>query len=307
MGRRKNTKSSKLVVIIVLAIIYLVASLLDKDEQKVREIERNALVNITENLQVHFIDVGQADAILITQGDNSMLIDAGEYETADEVNNYISSQGISKLDYVVETHPHSDHIGAMYTVIDNFDVGRVIMSGKRHTTKTYENLLKSISKKNVQKIDGFAGDRYDLGKASFEIIGPTYDSGYGDNLNDYSLVIKLTYGNNTFLFTGDAEEKSEDDMLNSNVNLRCDVLKVGHHGSGTATTDEFFHAVNPNYAVISVGQDNSYGLPDKRVMDLFKNNFVTVYRTDESGTIIATSDGNEITFDQSPGTYNYVD
>lgn len=309
--RGKDMKKSKLfketgIVGFIIAIIYIAITWWAPEVFE-DPVETNALVEFEDNLQIHFVDVGQADAILITQGDNAMLVDAGENETRDELKDYITSQGISNLDYVVATHPHSDHIGAMYYIIDNFNVNQVLMSGKTHTTKTYEKLLTSIKNKNIEKMVPKLGDKFTLGDATFEIVGPTYKSSYGDNLNDYSLVIKLTFGNNTFLFTGDAEENSEEDMVASGINLKCDLLKVGHHGSSTATTEEFLNAVEPKYAVVSVGKDNSYGLPDGRVMKLLKSYNIPVYRTDESGTIVATSDGNKITFNKQPGTYSYID
>lgn len=306
MRKGKIFKKTGIVGVIV-AILYIAVSLWTPETLIDNSVETDALVEFEGDLQIHFIDVGQADAILVKQGENAMLVDAGENETRDELNDYITSQGVTNLDYVIATHPHSDHIGAMYFVIDNFEVGQVLMSAKTHTTKTYEKLLTSIKNKNVEKIVPKLGDKFKLGDATFKIVGPTYASNYGDNINDYSLVIKLTFGNNTFLLTGDAEEKSEEDMLLSGIDLKCDLLKVGHHGSSTATTEEFLKAVNPRYAVVSVGQDNKHGLPDGRVMKLLKSYNIPVYRTDESGTIVVTSNGNKITFDKQPGSYSYVD
>lgn len=312
--KRKTKKHFKEtgIVGVIIAIIYIVINLFAPeifvDTSLESPIETSdALVEFEENFQIHFIDVDQADAILITQGNNAMLVDAGENATKDEVKNYLTSQGITKLDYIVETHPHSDHIGAMYYIVDNFEVGKALMSGKTHTTQVYEKLLKSIKAKNVEKIVPKLKDEFTLGDATFEIVGPTYESDYGSELNNYSRVIKFKFGNNTFLLTGDAEEKSEQDMLASGIDLKCDLIKIGHHGSTSSTTEEFLNAVNPKYAVISVGKDNKHNLPDGRVMNMLKNYNIPVYRTDESGTIIVTSDGNKITLNKQPGTYNYID
>lgn len=259
--------------------------------------------SLDENLQIHFIDVGQADSILIKQGSKAMLIDSGEYETNDIVNNYLKKQQVSKLDYLVSSHPHSDHIGAMYTIIDNFEVDRLLVSNATHTTGVYRKFLESVNKKNLTKEIPKVGDTFKFGEASFEIVGPINTINYGENKNNYSLVIKLTFYNNTFLFTGDAEKESEDDMIKKKANLNCDLLKVGHHGSDSSTSEVFLKAVSPKYAVISDGKNNKYGFPDKKVLNLLKENDIEVYRTDESGTIVAISDGNNITFNKEPSSY----
>lgn len=300
---KKNIVNFRNVVSIILLITLCLSSyFLDYDKIfQTYSKETNALVdtnNLDGVLKVHFIDVGQADAILIEQKDNTMLIDAGEYETRDIVNEYIKKQNISKIDYVVATHPHSDHIGAMSSVIDTFDIGKVLMSKKTHTTNVYKKFLESINKKGIEKTVPQVGETFEIGDAKFEIVGPTYDSDYKDNTNNYSIVLKLTFGNNTFLFTGDAETLSEKDMISKNIDLKCDVLKVGHHGSDTSTSDSFVKATNPKYAVICVGKDNKYGLPKKSTIDKLNENEIKIYRTDESGTIITISDGNNITFEE---------
>lgn len=303
---RKIKKTGILSVII--AILYIALQLLMPEEYVSDNIvETNAFVEYEQNLQVHFIDVDQADAILITQGKKAMLIDAGENATKDIVKDYITEQGITKLDYVIGTHPHSDHIGAMYYIIDNFEVEKALLPDKTHTSRVFEKFITSIKNNNVEKIIPEVGDEFTLGDAKFEIIGPTYASDYGEELNNYSIVVKLTFGNKTFLFTGDAESKSEKDILATGVDLKCDLLKLGHHGSSSSTTEEFFKAVNPKYAVISVGKDNKHDLPDGRVMNMLKENNIPVYRTDEAGTIVATCNGNEITIDKPTGTYSYID
>lgn len=298
---RKNVLNMKkfLTFIVIIAVCFT-SYFFDFEEKSKADItETNAVVdinNLEEALKIHYINIGQADAILIQQNNKAMLIDSGEYETRETVNEYLKRQNISKIDYVVATHPHADHIGAMSSIIDNFDIGKVLISKKTHTTNVYKRFLESINRKNIEKVIPQVGDKFDFGKANFEIVGPTYTSDYNDNTNNYSLVLKLTYGNNTFLFTGDAEELSENDILKSNVDLKCDVLKVGHHGSDTSTSDSFLKAISPKYAVICVGEDNKYGLPKKSTIEKLNNNGIKIYRTDENGTIIAISDGNNISF-----------
>ena len=254
-------------------------------------------------IEVHFIDVGQADAILIKAptGEN-MLIDAGNNADRPEVVSYLKKQGINKIDVLVGTHPHEDHIGGLDNVINSFDIGQIYMPKVSHTTKTFEDVLIAIQNKGLKVTTPVPGSTFDLGTAKCTILAPNNSSYEG--LNNYSIVVKLEYGNTSFLFTGDAESVSEQEMLSKGYDLKTDALKIGHHGSDSSTTQAFLDAVNPKYAIIMVGKDNSYGHPSKVVMDRLQAKSVAVYRTDENGTIVATSDGNNITFNVKPGSYS---
>lgn len=247
------------------------------------------------DLEVHFIDVGQADAIFIKKGDEAMLIDAGNNKDGKTLVDYIKKQNINDLKFVIGTHPHADHIGGMVNVIDAFEIGKIIMPDIIATTQTFEDVLDSISKKGLTMTKAKVGEKYDLNGAVITVIAP---GGYGySSLNDYSVVVKVQYGENSFLFTGDAEEKSEIEMLDENKEiLSVDVLKLGHHGSITSTTKDFLDAVDPKYAVITVGKDNKYGHPDEEVLARLISKDIQIYRTDLDGNIIAISDGNKITF-----------
>lgn len=245
-------------------------------------------------LEVHFIDVGQADAILIKQGSSAMMVDAGNNADADLVVRYLKDQEIEKLDYVIGTHPHEDHIGGLDAIINEFRVDKVIMPRAVATTRTYEDVLSAIQGKGLKITAPVPGTKYSLGSAGFTILAP--NGSFYEDLNNYSVVIKLDFGSTSFLLTGDAEALSEQEMVDNGHPLKSDVLKVGHHGSSTSTSEKFLEAVDPKYAVISVGQGNSYGHPDQSVVERLKKHGVTIYRTDENGTIKAVSDGTTLEF-----------
>lgn len=261
-----------------------------------------ALISTEENpvseLTIHFIDVGQGDATLIECDDAYMLIDAGNNDKGTLVQNYLVKQGVETLDYVIGTHPDADHIGGLDVAIYKFDCETIILPDAEKDTKTYEDVLLAIQSKAYQITAPVVGETYTLGSAEFTIISP--NKNYGSNVNDNSVGILLQNGENKFLFVGDAEEDAEEDMVNSGINLMADVYKVSHHGSKTATTDAFFAAVSPTYAVISAGEDNAYGHPAAEVLNTLREAGVEVYRTDEQGTIVLTSDGKEITWNCSP-------
>lgn len=246
-------------------------------------------------LKVHFLNVGQGDSILIQFPDGQvMLVDAGTNESGSSVISYLKSQGVNKINYLVATHPHSDHIGGMASVVQGFDIGKVYMPRVNHTTKTYENLLLAIKAKGLKITSARAGtDILDQDSLKAGFVAPC-SSSY-DDLNNYSAVVRIQYGNNTFLLTGDAESESEQQMLAGGANLKADVLKVGHHGSRSSTTKTFLKSVSPKYAVISLGAGNTYGHPHQVTLDKLTSAGVQTYRTDKHGTVIFTSDGKTLT------------
>ncbi len=250
-------------------------------------------------LEVHFLDVGQGDATLVRQGEHAMLIDGGDNSKGTAVQSYLQAQGIEYLDYVIGTHPDADHVGGLDVVLYKFSWGQVILPDAEKDTKTYQDVLKVIKDKNQKITRPAVGDTYALGTAEFTVIAPVEED-YGDSWNDYSVGILLNFGENRFVFTGDAEEEAEQDMLEEGLDLSADVLKAAHHGSDTANTVPFLEAVSPEFAVISCGEDNRYGHPRAEVLNHLRSMGIKVYRTDEQGTVVAVSDGKTITWNCSP-------
>ena len=291
----KNEKKIRKIICIIIGIIIVLFILLNGDfinnaTASVSNINNsNENNNVDGSLSVHFIDVGQGDCIYINQGEYNMLIDAGNNEDGEKLVSYLKSLNVNGFDYVIGTHPHEDHIGGMDDIINNFEIDNYYMPDKLSTTKTFEDVLDALDAKglsyNVPKID----DEFKLGDATFKVI---YSGDDTNDINDSSIVLKMTYGDNSFLFTGDATSNVEEIILNQDI--KSDVLKVAHHGSSYSSTTEFLDKVNPKYAVISVGTNNSYNHPASITLQKLSNRDITVYRTDLDGTIIFTSDGTNL-------------
>lgn len=245
-----------------------------------------------KDLSVHFIDVGQGDSAFIWCGGESMMIDGGPNDSNGKAEQYVASYGIKTLKYIVPTHPDEDHTGGLNTVVQQLSVQNAIMTDATANTQTFEQLVTSIKQKHIKVLRAKTGDRYTLGGATFTIEGPVRE--YSDT-NDMSIVIKLQYQNRSFLFTGDAPATAEADMLATGEDLSADVLKVGHHGSKTATSPAFLKAVSPRYGIISVGAGNTYGLPNQSVLNRLQAAGVQLFRTDKQGTIVMQTDGQTIT------------
>ncbi|CAM2847416.1 ComEC/Rec2 family competence protein [Hathewaya histolytica] len=296
--KRGSKLSSLLLAIFMVSSIFL-GGCATKDKSV--SINKNAEhSNAAKELKVHYINVGQGDSILIQQGDKSMLIDAGNNGDSELVKSYIEKQGVTTLDYVIGTHLHEDHIGGLDYVINSFKIGNIFMPKKTATTKTLESILNAVKNKGLTIKQPQVNESFQLGNAKFTVLAPKQ---IYDNENDCSIVIKLTYEKNSFLFTGDAEGTSEMDMIKGRLDLKADVLKVGYHGSKTSTAANFLRKVNPKYAVISVGKNNKYRHPNQGVMNTLKYKDIKVYRTDENGTVVAISNGKDIKFNCNPGSY----
>lgn len=250
---------------------------------------------------VHFIDVGQGDSVLVKSNGKYMLVDAGEEDKGSVVVNYLKKQGIKNIEYVVATHPHSDHIGGIDDVINNFKVSNIIMPDVSAGTRCFENMLDAVEKNNVKAIKSELGYTFELGDFKCSILGPVNIS---DDTNNNSVVMKLVLGNDSILLTGDCSRDEENDILNKSGDISADVIKIGHHGSSTSSSEEFIRKVDPKIAVISCGKDNEYGHPHKETLNTLNKYGVKVYRTDLDGSVIAKCSGNGITIESGGESVN---
>ena len=249
------------------------------------------------NFEAHFIDVGQADSALIECDGETMMIDGGNVADSNVVAAYLKKEDVTELNYVVCSHAHEDHVGGLSGALSVTKADNIYAPKTETNTKAYKNFKKKAEEQNVEIKHPNVGDEIQLGSSTVEFLGPVDEN--GKDLNSTSIVLKITYGNTSFLFTGDAESDEEEEILNSGADLKSTVLKVGHHGSRTSTSYPFLREVMPQYAVISVEKGNSYGHPNEETLSKLSDAGVEVYRTDESGDIVMTSDGNSISITTS--------
>ena len=309
-GRKKKlTKALLAIIILVLAII--VETVITSDEQQ--EPEQPNISNsqtqeqpteVTGDLKLHMIDVGQADSFLFVKGDEVALVDCGTRSTGKDAVEYIKSLGITRIDYVFGTHPHDDHMGGMYDIITNFEIGKIIIPQVKEgqvTANWYIKLMKQIVERNYEVEYSKTGNEYSLGDAKIQIVWQSELE--QDNVNNYSNIIKVCLGDMDVLMTGDAETEIEEEVLRSGVQIDAEILKVGHHGSDTSSSDIFLDDVNPDYGLISCKVGNKYEHPNKDTIEKLQQREVEVYRTDECGTVIATITPSGVTFNCEPGDY----
>ena len=291
---KKNIKRNFFEILII-----LLAFLIINNQDKIKNLfnqnnnqNQNDYINTNNNLlKVHYLDVGQGDSIFIELPNNeTMLIDAAESYQSENIINYLKNLNYQKIDYVIGTHPHTDHIGGLRDIINTFEIGKIYMPKVVSTTKTYENLLMAIKEKNLKINTAKAGTSIiDTDALKINILAPN-NSTYTE-LNNYSVVTKITYGTTKFLFMGDAEKLSENEIKE---NVTADVIKIGHHGSNTSSSIDFIKKVNAKYGIISVGLNNKYNLPKEETITNWENSGTKIYLTSTNGTITAISDGTNI-------------
>lgn len=272
--------------------------------QTTEQNESETIEKIEGELNVYMIDVGQADSFLFVQNGQTALIDCGTRSTGKDVVKYLNELGIDKIDYLFGTHPHDDHMGGMYEVITNFEIGKIIIpevQPGKITSNWYAKLMNEIKEKKHNVEYPEIGTIYNLGEATMKIIASMKDP--GSNINNYSIVLKVSFGEMDVIMTGDAETEVENQILQSGEDIDAEILKVGHHGSNTSTSDEFLEAVSPDYALISTKVGNKYEHPIKSTMEKLEENNIIVYRTDESGTVEIIITENDVTFSCEPGDY----
>ena len=309
---RKSRKISKknLTVEIIIGILALIITTIygynlennnenTQESQNIETITAKEMQNVeltgAERIKIYFFDVGQADSILLTSNEQTMLIDAGANETGKTVVKNLQNLGVTKIDYLVGTHPHEDHIGGLDDVINNFEIGTIYMPKIQTNTKTFEDVLDAVKNKNLKITAPNVGDTFNVGNINCEIMSCDSELAKKENnLNLSSIVIRAEFKEQSYLFMGDAETKNE----NSRTWKQANVLKVGHHGSDTSSSKNFLNQIKPQIAIIQVGKDNSYGHPKQEILNRLAKLGILIYRTDEKGNILLESDGinNKISF-----------
>ena len=285
MIKRRNTFCG-----IILCLLLFACGCQVHNAQAVGSESANAQGTSNE-LVIYYIDVGQGDACLVEYNNHFMLIDAGDNDDETLMVDFLKEKKVKTLDYVFGTHPHADHIGGLDAVINNFDIKKLYMPKVVENTKTFEDVLTAIESNNLKVNSPEVGKTMYLDNVQIQILAPIKQY---EEMNDNSIVLKISYQNFNCLFTGDMQSESEQDVLSINTNIKSDVLKVAHHGSNSSSTEQFIDAVEPEYAIISVGKDNTYGHPTPEVVSLLKEKNIKIFRTDVDGTVMLTTNGKDI-------------
>lgn len=294
--RRKKILRSIIILVILVALSLLATYFAPYIKENFGETPREPIpVGDGEYIEIHVIDVGQGDSILISTSAGYMLIDSGPSSAEQDLKNYLTDMDVEKLEYVVFTHPDADHIGNADMILTDYTVSNVIMPDHSKETQTYKNMMDAFNASGATLVSPEPSYEFEMGAMTVTVLGPVEDS--YKSTNDYSVVMRLDFGETSFMMTGDAEEIAEQDILElfgADV-LDCDVLKVGHHGSTTATSQEFLDAVTPELSLISCGEGNKYGHPHAETLTKLTAASSEIYRTDEWGSIVLVSDGTDIT------------
>jgi len=291
---KSNEHQRRIIRLLLIAIILIAAVFLTIYYIESNRTEHVLSTDVQPELSVLFIDVGQADSALIyLSTGETMLIDAGESSEADAIREELDERRITDIDILVATHPHADHIGGMRTLIENYDIGQVLMPDMEAKSAVYKKLMDAISSRGIPVVEAYAGYEFTLGSARCTVVSPDADA--DKDANNESVVIFLDFYDSEFLFTGDMEKWAENEVLDAHYYVDADVLKVAHHGSSTGSSQAFLDAVTPEYAVISCGRDNKYGHPHQETLARLKAAGAEIYRTDEVGDILFSSNGQTLT------------
>lgn len=297
--RKFNKKNIKYILLAIAAVICVIVECIPGfpgwyDVAK-RVTVSQSVIEEEGKFYAHFIDVGQADCELLKCGDDIVLIDAGDVDSYEDISSYLDSQNVEELDYFIITHMHADHMGSASRIVERYKPENIIMTRLSEentpTTELYERFLETLSKCDAKIIPAKPGASYELSSFGFSVLAPNSDY---KELNNTSVVVKAYFGDNTYLFQGDAEAKSEKDILSNGFNVKADVLKLGHHGSKTSSNDKYLDAVNPKVAVACCGAENKYNHPNEETLIKLEKRGIPLYRTDISGNIVIVSDGREI-------------
>ncbi|MCQ2463920.1 MAG: MBL fold metallo-hydrolase [Clostridia bacterium] len=293
MARRKNKKLFKKIIYIIVAVIAAFSAYEFKEYESVPDV-----IPDSGEIQVHFIDVGQGSSTLIQSGEYGVLIDAGERDYGVTVCNYLNKYGIKRLSYVIATHPHSDHIGGMAKVLNGFKCDKLyapeLPDNLVPSTSCYEKLLDAISDNNIDAEYAKPGMSFSFGGALFQFMGPVTDI---NDLNNMSVVTKITYKDTSILITGDAEIQEMNTLTSLPYDFDSDIYAMSHHGSRTGLQKSFLKLVSPKIAVISCGKNNDYGHPHTEALNYLKNNKITYYRTDKHGDVVVTVNADGYSFE----------
>lgn len=314
-GRKKLAKGLATIIILVFAsILWIILgispgvnfwkTILETTPGNIAEATRPTTQEVEGELVVHMIDVGQADCFLLVQNEKIALVDCGTRSTGKDAVEYLKELGITKIDYLIGTHPHDDHMGGMYDILVNFEIGTVIIpevAAGEVTANWYAKLMNELQtgEYEIQYVN--EGDIFTLEEVTMQVLAA--ETEVSGNTNNYSIVLKVSFGEIDMIMTGDAETEIEKLILESGTDIDAEILKAGHHGSDTSSSDEFLDAITPEYVLISSKVGNKYEHPIKFTMEKFEERDIEVYRTDESGTVIVTITSNDVTFSCEPGDY----
>ena len=284
-GRKINSKYQLISFLLLLCILATYAFFAKQEETSPFTVDG-------KGIYVHFIDVGQGDAALVQTKDGNLLIDAGTPDSTEALLGYIDALDLDTLEYAIFTHPHSDHIGGATRLLKAYSFQNIVLPDAVSTSYSFEKMIDAIEAENCNVIEGKAGVSFQFGDTQVELLAPVLEHGE-EELNNASVVAKVTYGTVSFLFTGDAEQISENEMLERDAEaLDSDILKVGHHGSSTSSSKDFLRAVSPEVAIVSAGQYNENGHPHTEVVNRLNSIGAKLYRTDKCGSIVVYTDGN---------------